>query len=309
MLQELRKDGIGFDALPNLAVRVKDPIRFTPTVTLDSAHGLDGRWQPGKAEAFLKAMEDFARVTKAKAFFQAQAPFYEKLRISCQVGLLTHLDQAWYQRTFGSASRDTFKLCVAPLNGPCCYGPSAPNAVGSGARYAFIGAGEAAPGQMPSFDQAYLPTLVHEFLHSFANPWVDRHLVELKTAGEALNAPVISEMQRQAYGSPEIALKESLVRAFTIRYFIEHGQGMEAQRLEKDENERAFYWVKDLASLLKEYSAHRDRYPDFESFSARLVAIYETLGAEAPKRAVAWRESRHLGGSGRARNLATPNSE
>jgi hypothetical protein len=37
----------------------------------------------------------------------------------------------------------------------------------------------------------YLGTLVHEFLHSFVNPWVDRHLKDLKSAGDALNAPVI----------------------------------------------------------------------------------------------------------------------
>jgi hypothetical protein len=293
MMQELRKD-VGYDAIPHLAVRVKDAVHFAPTLPLDEAHGLDGRWKTGKAASLLKAMADFARDTKAEAFFKAQAPFYERLLESCRKDLLQHLDPAWYWRTFGSESRDTLSLCVAPLNGFANYGALAPNSAGGADRYAFIGAGPATlPGQIPSFPKEFLLTvLVHEFLHGFANPWVDRHMVELRTAGEALHAPVADEMRGQAYPAADITLKESLVRAFTIRYFRELAQEETARRLERHEDQLGFYWVKGLAERLAEFSGDRKKYQRFEDFSPRLVAAYQELGAQAPQLGAAWREAR-----------------
>jgi hypothetical protein len=294
MLKELKKDGIAFDAVPHLAVRVKDAIDFAPTLPLDTAHGLDSRWKPGKAEAFLKAMADFARDTKAEAFFAAQAPFYERLLESCRKDLLPNLDHAWFLRTFGSLGQDTFTLGVAPLNGFGNFSALTPNSAGGVDRYAFIGTGPAPlSGQIPRFPKEFcLGTLVHEFLHGFANPWVMRHIAELKAAGEALNASVADEMRSQAYGTGDIALFESLVQAFTIRYFRELGQEDMARRQEQEQQRTGWYWVKGLAERLAEFGADRARYPQFEDFSPRLVAAFQEMGARAPQLSAAWREAR-----------------
>jgi len=289
LLQELRREGIAYDALPSLAVRVQDSVTLKPLVPLDQPRGLDGRWRPGRAEAFLEALNAFAQESMAEAFFDAQSTFYTSLIRSCEKGLLRHLDQAWFQRTFGGTNRDAFHLCISPLNGRGNYGAAVPDAAGE-QRYAFLGTPSAGGSQCPEFDATYLPTLVHEFLHGYANPWIQRHLPELKTSGEALNAPVIELMRAQAYGPPETALKESLVRAFTLCYFQDHGQESDARKAEADEYRNGFYWVGDLAKVLDEFTSNRDRYPDFESFSGRLVEAYRSLAAEAPSKGPACME-------------------
>jgi hypothetical protein len=158
--------------------------------------------------------------------------------------------------------------------------------------YALIGTEDTPRGKTPIFSPGYLPTLVHEFLHSFVNPWVDRHLQDLNAAGEALNAPVMEQMKQQAYGAAPTALKESMVRAFTIVYFRDLGQENEARSQEAEHARRGFYWVTDLAEILGEYTRKRDEYPDLEAFSPKLATAFKIWGSEAPKRHAAWQEAR-----------------
>jgi hypothetical protein len=281
LARELRSR-VGYDAIPNLALRAVDARQFLPILDLKApATGLDPRWKPEVAQRFLEAMAIFARDTQADVFFQAQAPFYEKLIRGCREGLVRHLDQAWFSRTFGSRDRDTFTLCVAPLNGGGNYGPRVPNTRKGQDLFALIGTVRSEPGQVPAFHEAQLPTLVHEFLHSYANPWVERHLPELQAAGEALNASVAQLMRRQAYGKGETVLKESLVRAFTSRYFRDHGDAKTAEAEERRDEERGFYWVKPLVQLLGEYWNQRERFRDLEAFSPRLVEAYQGWAARA----------------------------
>jgi len=292
MARELRRS-VAFDAIPNLAVRATDAVSFKPLRSLkDPSTHLDSRWKPEVAAEFLKAMASFAKDTKADQFFKAQEPLYRLTLDSCREGLLSHLDQGWFERTFGTRDRDSFTLCIALLNGPGNYGASAANNKGGEDLFALIGTGETPRGKSPSFSQAYLGTLVHEFLHSFVNPWVDRHLQDLKAAGEALNAPVIEQMKRQAYGPAYAALRESMVRALTIRYFRDVGQDSEAGSQEAEQDKRGFYWVKDLAELLGDYTRNRAQYSDLEAFSPKLVTAFKMWGSEAPKRFAAWQEAR-----------------
>lgn len=292
MARALRAD-VGFDAIPNLAVRVKDAIDFRPLRPLaNPGTGLDQRWKPDTVAKFLDAAASFAKDTRASEFFASQDPLYRAAIASCREGLVSHLNQAWFERTFGKRDRDTFTLAIGLLNGPANYGASVPNDKGGEDLFALIGTSEAPKGSRPAFSRGYLGTLVHEFLHSFANPWVDRHMPDLKAAGEALSAPVIAEMRRQAYGNPSTALRESMVRAFTIRYFRDLGLETEARAEEAEHDKRGFYWVKDLAELLGEYARSRAAYANLEAFSPRLIAAFRQWGAEAPKRAAAWREAR-----------------
>jgi hypothetical protein len=287
------RQSVAYDAIPNLAVRVNDAVNFVPLRPLeDPAAGLDPRWKPKTAADFLRVMAAFAKDARAEAFFTAQEPFYRATLASCREGLLRHLDQNWFDRTFGKRDRDTFTLCIAMLNGGGNYGASALNSRGGEDLYAFIGTRATAKGQVPIFSRDYLGTLVHEFLHSFSNPWVDRHLQDLKAAGDALNAPVIDQMRQQAYGNGSTALRESMVRAFTIRYFRDLGFESEAQAQEREHDRHGFYWVKDLATLLADYTSHRTEYPVLESFTLKLVAAFKTWGAEAAQRAEAWQNER-----------------
>jgi hypothetical protein len=83
-----------------------------------------------------------------------------------------------------------------------------------------------------------------------------------------------------------------MVRAFTIRYFRDFGFESEAQAQGREHDRRGFCWVKDLASLLADYTSHRTEYPVLESFTPKLVRAFQTWGAEAAQRAEAWLKER-----------------
>ena len=123
MARELRRS-VAFDAIPNLAVRVVDAVSFKPIRPLDDpGTGLDARWKPKVAAEFLKVMALFAKDTGADSFFAAQRPLYDTALASCRQDLVKHLDQSWFERTFGRRDRDTFTLCVALLNGGATMAP------------------------------------------------------------------------------------------------------------------------------------------------------------------------------------------
>jgi hypothetical protein len=133
---------------------------------------------------------------------------------------------------------------------------------------------------LPEFNRDMLSTVVHEFCHSYANTIVDRHQAELAAAGAKLYQPVADQMRSQAYGNPQTLLRESLVRACTVRYQHQYS-GADAARKEIDHNQsRGFRWTGELSNLLAEYEKQRDRYPTLDSFSPRLVTFFNDYAAK-----------------------------
>ena len=69
-------------------------------------------------------------------------------------------------------------------------------------------------------------------------------------------------------------LYESLVRASVCRYVFEHQGEEAAERQVAYETSRGFLWTADLAALMAEYEAGRDRYPTFDDFMPRVVTFF-----------------------------------
>ena len=104
----------------------------------------------------------------------------------------------------------------------------------------------------------------------------------------------MEQMKRRVYGAASTALRESRVRAFTIRHFLDIGQESEARSREAEQDKRGFYWVKDLAELLGDYTHHRADYPELEALAPELVAAFKKWGAEARRRYAVWEEARQV---------------
>lgn len=272
---------LGYDAIPHLALRARDARGFQPAFDFRAPGAdLDARWEPEAALAFLEAMAAFARDTKAEAFFASQEPFYRKLVEACRTGLLAHLDQAWFRRTFGASGRDAFTLVVAPLNGTGNYGGFHTRPDGGRELFAFLGTPPAGRGALPVFDREALPILVHEFTHSFTNPWAERHLAGLRKSIETLASPVRERLRQQAYPDADTVLKESMVRAFTLRYFRDHGLEEAAAQDAQEQLQRGFYWVPPLADGLGDI--HAEKGHRLEEAAPRLTALFQELARKAP---------------------------
>jgi hypothetical protein len=132
---------------------------------------------------------------------------------------------------------------------------------------------------MPTFDKSIVSTVIHEFAHSYANPYIYSHAAQFQAAGEKIFSHNEKRMKAQAYAHWKTVMHESLVRACVVRYMLAT-EGIKASENQvRHERGRGFAWVGDLSNLLEEYESDRGRYPTFESFMPRVIAFFNDYAA------------------------------
>ena len=285
LAQELRRTrGVSYDAVMSLAVHLRDIEGLDLAVPLDPwPEDLDGRWSPESVNNFLDAARHFLRDTGFKKFLEQHQKLYQTTAARMQAMLDKSAHLEWYQSYFGERPSARFTAVPGLLNGGCCYGSRCRNAKGQEALYCILGVWKTDREGQPEFTPDMLGTVVHEFCHSFANPIIDRHQAELAVAGEKIFRHVAERMRAQAYGNAATMLRESLVRACTVRFHQRYGGSEAARRAAQSEVSRGFVWTADLAKLLAEYEARRDTYPTLDSFAPRLAEFFTKYAKDFDK--------------------------
>lgn len=278
-----RTRGVSYDAVMGMAVHVKDASTLREAVPFKPRPDtLDDRWRIAEARLFLDQARRFAREADFAGFFKAHQPLYDTTvrRARAVLEKEAHLD--WFGGFFGARPGASFTLALGMLNGGACYGPR----LRKGKReefYCVLGVWATDEKGVPTFDRDMVSTVAHEFCHSYANPLVYANEAKLKKAGETLYPLVEKGMRRQAYGSWQTMMCESLVRACVVRY-VSATQGRKAAQAEAQEQvARHFHWVPDLAALLGEYEADRKRYPTLDAFMPRVVSFFDDFAPEFAK--------------------------
>lgn len=119
----------------------------------------------------------------------------------------------WFDEFFGARPSTNFKVILGMLNGPASYGPRIKLSEKDEILYFVLGVWETDKQGDPQFSQRVLPTVVHEFCHSYCNPLVDKHTAELRDSAIKIFKRVRKAMSQMAYGNWQIMMRESLVRA------------------------------------------------------------------------------------------------
>jgi len=284
LAQELRrKDGVAYDAVISLAVHVTNIETLAERVPLDQPGILlDARWHGAKARTFLEAARRFVAETRYLEFVQAQKSLYESAsrRISSFAG--SALDQSWFSRFFGSPAGAQFIVVPGLVNGRSNYGAKFRGADGREELYAILGVWVVDSAGAPVFPPVLNDVLVHEFVHSYANPLIDTHGRELNAAAAQIFRPVAEAMRKQAYGEPRVVLYESLVRACVARYALALGGEAAARRDIDGDRQDSFVWAQELYDLLGEYERLRAAYPTLEFFMPKVAEYFQGLGPRVP---------------------------
>ena len=134
------------------------------------------------------------------------------------------------------------------------------------------------------FNGRVLGTVVHEFCHSFANPIVDRHVEELKDAGQTIFPLVQDQMRSMAYSNWKTMMYESLVRSSVVRWDLAKNGRESAESRIAWEEKNHFFWISGLSELLGEYETKRDTCPDLESFFPEIKGFFDDYAAQAEER-------------------------
>lgn len=289
----LRKDyGITFNAVPDLALHCDDVESLLPRLPLSPRPArLDARWTEDIANEYLDRLRSFVVDTKFVEFFASQADRYRRTEQRLAERLADAEIEAWVGGYFGdTATGATFTVIPSMLNGPNNYGCGVQLDDGRFELSPVMGIWSWDADGIGEFGPEHVPTVVHEFTHNFANPVIDRNADALEASGRALFKSVQKTMEMQAYPTWRIMLYESLVRACVNRYVAQH-QGAEAARADAADNaRRGFTWTADLATLLEEYEADRERYRNLDAFAPRIVAWFaeqaehvKKVESEAPR--------------------------
>lgn len=252
LLRRFRQDhGIGYGDTVSLAL-LAQPGTWKPRIPLQEwLPDSSTHWTEASARQMLAAMVRFERDTKAAVFFRRHSTLHSDAARQIRTGLLDGLDVPWLQAINPGKKPVRMTIVAGLLHGPGNYGPRFLLADGVVDAYAVIGAPELSQDGSMKWPVAQTSRLlVHEFAHSFVNPWVDAHAQALKTGALALYRSSEARMRQNAYGDWETLLYESMTRAVTIRYFRDHDLLDQTLAAQRDDELRGFAWTSELAALL-----------------------------------------------------------
>jgi len=283
--------GVSFDAVMSMAIHVDGVQAPQPRRAFTEPDpSLERRWKAAEAQAFVDRLRAFVRDAGFAEFLAANRPALDSARVRMERVVRADIDVAWLTAFFGRQPAGEFIMAPLLTAGAGNYGPRYLD----GEReevYAIIGTRADSTGH-PAFDARFVPTMVHEFSHSFVNPAVVRAQERFRAAGQAIYPAVAQEMRSQAYSNWQTMINESLVRAAVARYVLAKSGEVAARAEVAAQRARGFLWTHELFELLGEYERARARYPTLDSFLPPVAEYFDGLVPRLAAMVRAYDESR-----------------
>ena len=274
--REIReKKEISYEAVMSMAIILDDSLN----PIIDFSTTVPERWSKDETIKFVRLLKKFYKDAKCEEFFNDNEALFQEVATRFRPAY-EKLDLNWFQSFYGKTEGENFTIIVSIGCGAHNYGPSYTLPNSEKKVFALMGTWKVDESGMPVYEQdEYLPTIIHEFNHSFVNPLLAKHKESFEESGKVIYKAVEYEMSRQeAYGDWQIMLNEALVRASVIKYFIDHGASeSEIQMMLNNESNKGFMWIKGLVAELKKYDNQRDIYPTLESYIPNLSNAYKTF--------------------------------
>ena len=284
-----RGHGVSYDAVMGMAMHLDEVRSCKLTVPWKPRPpSLDARWPDRDARRFLRELRAFVRDTDFEAWFASQSEVYDTAVTRMQTRLRDSAELGWFDEFFGARPSARFELALGMLNGGACYGPHVAFPDGREDLHCVLGVWQTDDDGAPAFDEKVVPTVIHEFCHSYCNRLVDAHWGALEGSADALWPHVADQMRQQAYGNARTMMRESLVRACVVRY--EAATGGPRKRLfeVRAQERRGFLWTGGLSDLLAEYEASRDDHPTLDAFMPKVAKWFADYAARFDERLAAF---------------------
>jgi hypothetical protein len=270
-----RARGVSFDAVMSLAVHLDADLRLA--VPVEKAERLEKRWPREEVPAFVEELRDFAKQGDLAGFLREQKPLFDLAEKRLQALLDAKVRLGWFEEFFGARPAARFELATGPLLGGCNYGPSFRRPDGKEELWCILGAWQVDGEGNPVYTEEDVPTVVHEFCHSWANALVDAHMAALKGPGDRAWPAMREAMGAQAYADVTTTLYESLVRACVCRYMVSAGGEEAGRREEAEQVGRGFLWTREISAALAEYERSRKEHPTLDSFMPRVAKVLDAF--------------------------------
>jgi len=267
--------GVGYDAPMSVTVHLTEGLDLEERVPFfPRPKEIDDRWTSQSLREFRILAKQFVKDSNFAEFFAEHQLLFEKPVKEMEEIINKEVHLEWFSEFFKFSSPIHFRVILAINNGGCNYGARFQNEDLLEA-YCILGVWKTDAAGKPKIDESVIPTFIHEFCHSFANPIIDAHLCELKKSCEKIFGYVHLAMEQMAYGHWEIMMRETLVRTSVIRYFKKLGKTDIVKAEIESNTKRGFIWIGEFVDLFDLYEADRKKYPDIEAFMPQIVKFFE----------------------------------
>lgn len=288
-MKELRnKYGISYDAVMSMAVHLKNQDGVLSLIEEETPE-LDDRWTDVDKDKFLSYLNNFYNDTKFNEFFKAHNDIYEKGIKSFQKNVTSSFNVDWYSDFYGNEPQENYTIIIGFCNGGGNYGAERQLKGEKKDVYAIVGY-FVDEEDTPMYNNRFLPTLIHEFNHSFINHYLDEnkypeHVRQLEAAANVLYMNSQMSMSQQAYGSWQTMINESLVRAAVICYMLDNEFKTEDIRsVLLEQIQRNFRWMPELVTLLRKYEKKKSKYGNFENFYPEIIDFFKDFAKSENER-------------------------
>ena len=288
-MKDLRNsNGISYDAVMSMAVHLKNKDGVLSLIEEDTPN-LDDRWKDVDKDKFLSYLNNFYNDTKFNEFFKAHNDIYEKGIKSFQDNVTSSFNADWYSKFYGNEPQENYTIIIGFCNGGGNYGVTRQLKGRKKDVFAIVGyfVNEE---DVPMYNKRYLPTLIHEFNHSFINHYLDEnkypeHVKQLETAANTLYMNSLMSMSQQAYGSWQTMINESLVRAAVICYMLDNEfEKEDIRNVLLEQVQRNFRWMPELVTLLRKYEKKQSKYGNFENFYPNVISFFKEYAQKENER-------------------------
>ena len=275
------KNGVSFDAVQAMAIHLEQPPSLNPVIPFSSKIP-ERRWGMENAGKFVGLLKQFYTDAKCEEFFAEHDGLY-KIAQERFMPVYEALDVTWFTQYYGEQPDGSLNIIIGLGLGGGNYGPKVVYPNGKEVTYAIMGTPSIDSTNMPFYAvENCLPTLIHEFNHSYVNHLIKKHEKSFENSGTKLFDLVKAGMGSQRYTSWQTMMNESLVRASVIRYLLKHNpDGKTAKYQLISDFGRGFFWMKGLVETLGVYEKNRTKYPTLESYLPVLADFYNRVATES----------------------------
>jgi hypothetical protein len=276
-----RKHHIAYDAVMSLAIHLKIENSQLSIIDSIAENSIEKRWNPEIINTFVEKLNDFYTKTEFNKFFNSNKNLYNVAENRFDE-VLQKVNLSWYDSFYGQSPKDGYNILLSLTNGPSNYGPKTISKSGKENTYAIIGSWQADSLNLPIYSsRSILPTIIHEFCHSFCNHLIDSHISEFEKSGKIIFPYVKEKLKKQAYTRYQTMLYESLVRASVIKY-VEQNDTNKTKVLVyiAREQSNGFLWTDKFFDKLTAYENNRDKYPTLDKFIPEVVSLFDSLAVD-----------------------------
>lgn len=275
------KNGVCFDAVMCMAIYLEQPPSLNPVVSFSSTIP-ERRWGQDNAIKFAGLLKQFYTDAKCEEFFAEHEGLYNTAQERF-MPVYNALDINWFNQYYGTQPEGSLNIIIGLGLGGGNYGPKVKYSDGKEDNYAIMGTWEIDSTNNPVYKvDEILPTLIHEFNHSYVNHLTKKFEKDFESAGAELFELLKAGMGSQHYNSWQTMLNEALVRASVIRYLLNHNTDGKAAKYQLiSDFGRGFFWMKDLVETLGAYEKKRNKYPTLESYMPVLIDFYTGVAKES----------------------------